>query len=52
MASFAKILNKLNFIFRNFKCVITNATPSVAMADTEPNYPVLLFWRELLDFAR
>ncbi len=43
MASFAKILNKPKFIFGNFKHVITNATPSPPVANTEPNYPVLLF---------
>ncbi len=43
MASFAHILNKPKIIFRNFKYVTTNATPSAEVVDTEQSYPVLLF---------
>ena len=43
MASFAKILQKPEFIFRNFKYVTTNASTSAGMADAEPSYPLLLF---------
>ena len=43
MASFAKIIQKPEIIFRNFKYVTTNASTSAGMADAEPSYPLLLF---------
>ncbi len=43
MAAFSKILHRPEFVFRNFKYVTTNATASVAIADTESSSPVLLF---------
>ena len=42
-AVFARIHNKPEFIFRNFKYVTTNTIPFASVADGEPSYPVLLF---------
>ena len=52
MAGFAKLLQKPEFIFRNFKYVNTNASTSAGMADAEPATHCCFSWKAPRDFDR
>ena len=51
-AAFAQIHHKPAFVFGHFKFITTNAIPSAPMANTQANYPVLLFLEGVTGFRQ